>query len=225
MLEVLDSCKRKACVFHLTPVDEALPVGQPHVGGLPDLPADLEWPKNRDGQLQFLAQLPLDPAREAGILPIEASPESLLYIFASCRSDQASTVPGPAFLCTASQKLTRRTAGNESYVHSWYKVLPEIVEEFPCWEEMVEIFASEIGLIDRKVLSAFREAEWQNRQHPLETVKIGGWPAWIKAPEREGPLLAQVASGEDFQTTLVDEGTLYIFVSPNGELEVLFQYS
>ena len=155
MLEVLDSCKRKACVFHLTPVDEALPVGQPHVGGLPDLPADLEWPKNRDGQLQFLAQLPLDPAREAGILPIEASPESLLYIFASCRSDQASTVPGPAFLCTASQKLTRRTAGNESYVHSWYKVLPEIVEEFPCWEEMVEIFASEIGLIDRKVLTHF----------------------------------------------------------------------
>jgi uncharacterized protein YwqG len=225
MLEVLDSCKRKACVFHLAPVDEALPIGQPHAGGLPDLPPELEWPKNRDGQLQFLAQLPLDPVREAGILPIEASPGALLSIFASYRSDHGCTAPGPAFICTASQKLTRRAAEKQDYVHPWCKVLPEIVEEYPCWEEVLEIFASEIGLIHQKDLKAFREEEYQRRQHPFKTVKIGGWPAWIQTPEREDPLLAQLASGDDAEIVLVDDGTLYIFVSPRGELDVLVQYS
>jgi uncharacterized protein YwqG len=225
MVEILDSCKRKACIFHLTPVDGELGLGEPRVGGLPDLPADLEWPKDRDGQLRFLAQLPLDPAREAGILPIEAPPGALLSIFASCHNDQSCTAPGPAFICPPNEKVTRRYADTESYFSPWCKVVPKIVEEYPCWEEFAEIIASEIGPIKHEALEAFRDAEWQSRQHPHEAIKIGGWPAWIQETERDDPLLAQLASGDDSEIALTDGGTIYVFVSPQGELDVLIQYS
>ena len=123
------------------------------------------------------------------------------------------------------EKTTRREADNENHVHPWYQVTPEIVEEYPSWEEVAGIFAAEIGPIDRKALDAFRDAEWPGVQHPHETVKIGGWPAWIQAPEREDTLLAQLASDENSDVALVDEGTLFIFVSPQGELDVIVQYS
>jgi hypothetical protein len=78
------------------------------------------WFRQRIAKRASLLVSPLDPAREAGVLPIEAPPGALLSIFASYRSDQSCTAPGPVFICSASEELTRRAAEDESHVHSWF---------------------------------------------------------------------------------------------------------
>jgi hypothetical protein len=224
MREVLQSARRKACIFHLTPAGEDLAIGEPRVGGLPDLPDNFDWPRNRDGQLAFLGQLPLDPAREAGILPIEVPAGSALCVFSVWASDQACSSPGPVFVCPPGEKLRRGVADDKTAVLPRYRVQPEIVDEYPNWEELVEIFTSEIGAIDRKDLTAFRKSEWEGLPHPHERVKIGGWPAWVQAPAHQGPLLAQFAADDSSEISF-DEGTLYVFVSPLGSFEIHMQFT
>jgi uncharacterized protein YwqG len=49
-----------------------LPVGRSRIGGTPDLPAGMAWPKRKKGSLPFLAQLDLEemaPHVSAGLLP------------------------------------------------------------------------------------------------------------------------------------------------------------
>jgi hypothetical protein len=225
MLEIFHTSKRKACIFHLIPADDALPIGEARAGGLPDLPAHMSWPRTREGQLPFLVQLPLDPAREAGILPIEATPGALLTIFGVWNPELAWTSPGPAFVIPVTANLTRGIAEDESAVLPWYRVRSEIVEEYPSWDDLVVALTSCVGPINRKDLAAFRKEEWERLPHPHEGVKIGGWPAWIQSPSSNDPFLAQIAANDSPEISLVDEGSLFVFVSPSGGLEVFLQYS
>ncbi len=221
---ILESSKRKACVFRLTRAQGELHLGQGRVGGSPDLPANVAWPMSRHGPLPFLAQLPVDSAREAGAMPIEAAPGSLLTMFA-CADQQNCSPPGPVFLCHPDDDLKRRSpaAGVDSYPPC--TVAAEIVEETPSWGEAVEIFKAELGRIAPKELQAFRDEEWKNWPEPHNAIKIGGWPTWIQAPIVGAPLVAQIVSEDVAGLNFVDSGTIYICAPTPGMLMSVMQFN
>ncbi len=196
--EVLDACKRKACIFRLTRIDEEPALGIGRVGGLPDLPPGVEWPKDQDGYLPFLAQLPLDAAHAAGALPIDVAPGSLLTIFESA-GENAVAAPGAVFVVSARANLERRGAPAQVHTYPWCKLESEIVEEVPSWEEAVALLNAELGPIDPNELRAFHDHERASLPSAGETIKLGGWPAWIQGPENDAPLLAQIVSNVSFR--------------------------
>jgi hypothetical protein len=118
--------------------------------------------------------------------------------------------------------LQRVTAPEQSEVCPWYTLEPQIVEEVPVWEEAVEIFQNELGSIDPKELKAFHASEWKTFPQPHNTVKIGGWPNWLQAPEHSAPLLAQVVPCEE--TDFFWEAAFFFFVSPQGQFEMIGQF-
>jgi hypothetical protein len=72
-------------------------------------------------------------------------------------------------------------------------------------------------------VSFLRSVSWIVR--PISgQVKLGGWPAWIQSPEKDAPLLAQIASNEEAEMSFVDEGTLYVFASDDGGFEAVLQH-
>ncbi len=141
---MLEPCKRKACIFHLTRIDEEPALGVGRVGGLPDLPPDMEWPKGRDGYLPFLAQLPLDEARAAGALPIDVASGSLLTVFGSAGEDGVSANDA-LFVVSKHMQLERRRALADVDTYPWCKLETEIMEELPSWEEAVAMVKAELS--------------------------------------------------------------------------------
>jgi len=101
-------------------------------------------------------------------------------------------------------------------------VYPHIVEEIPSWEDAVEIFQCELGSIDQKELRAFRDSEWNLFPQPHDTVKIGGWPNWIQAPEHQGLLLAQIVPSDE--ADFFCDAAYFVFISPQGSFEMIAQY-
>jgi hypothetical protein len=219
--KALETYKRKACVFRLTRSDKEPAIGIGHVGGLPDLPPDVGWPQGRDFPLPFLAQLPLEGARVAGLLPIDVAPGSLLTIFETPDGAGDDAV----FIVSMNAELERRQppAGVETF--PWCELESEIVEELPIWEETVELLKAELGPIAAKDLRQFHEKEWPKLPSATNTIKLGGWPAWIQSPENDTPLLAQIVSNEDADMCFVDEGSLYVFASGDDGFEAVLQYS
>lgn len=59
LVEALGRRVRPALRLTTRPVADALALGQSRVGGMPDLPADLDWPKHQGLPMMFLAQLDL----------------------------------------------------------------------------------------------------------------------------------------------------------------------
>jgi hypothetical protein len=218
--EALQEIKRRACVFHLRPANEVA-VGEGHVGGLPDLPVGVEWPRSRSGYLPFVAQLPLDAAR--GLLPIEAPSGATLVIFEPPLNDERLAAPGAAFLVPLGP-LERRSAPDGKRPYPLFKLEPELVEELPCWDEAVEMLQAELGPIDRKALRTFQSTEWEGLPSPAARIKLGGWPAWIQAPETDSPLLAQIASTDETEMSFTDGGPIYVFAKGNVRFEVIVQY-
>jgi hypothetical protein len=219
--KALESYRRKACVFRLKATDEEPAVGVGHVGGLPDLPPGVEWPRGRDGHLPFVAQLPLDAARAADLLPIDVAPGSLLTIF-------EPPVDGPVgdavFLVSTNAKLERRNPPAGVETHPWCQLESEIVEELPSWEEAVDLVKAELGPIAANELRWFHDHEWPKHQGAANVIKLGGWPAWIQSPESDRPLLAQIVSNDDADLCFIDEGSLYVFATANDRYEVVLQY-
>ncbi len=162
------------CIFHLTRIDEEPAPGVGRVGGLPDLPPDMEWPKGRDGYLPFLAQLPLDEARAAGALPIDVASGSLLTVFGSAGEDGVSANDA-LFVVSKHMQLERRRALADVDTYPWCKLETEIMEELPSWEEAVAMVKAELGPVDRNELLAFRDSEWARKPSAAEAVKLGGW--------------------------------------------------
>jgi hypothetical protein len=219
--EALESYKRQACIFHLTRSDEEPAVGVGHVGGLPDLPPGVEWPRGRDHTLPFLAQLPLDAGRVAGLLPIDVAPGSLLTIFETPPDEAASNA---VFIVSTNAKLERRRPPPGVLTYPWCLLESEIVAELPVWEETVALLKAELGPIAANDLRQFHDREWSKHSGPANTIKLGGWPAWIQACENDTPLLAQIVSTDAAQMCFVDEGSLYVFASGDDGYEVVLQY-
>ncbi len=98
------------------------------------------------------------------------------------------------------------------------------MEEVPSWEEAVALLNAELGPIDPNELRAFHDHERASLPSAGETIKLGGWPAWIQGPENDAPLLAQIMSNDDADMCFVDGGTLYVFATDAGGYEVVLQY-
>lgn len=219
--EALETYKRKACVFRLTGVAEGPAVGVGHVGGLPDLPPGIDWPRGRDRHLRFLAQLPLDAARAAGLLPIDVAPGSLLTIF---EPPPDVAVSDAVFIVSMNANLERRSLPPGVQTYPWCQLESEIVEELPTWEETVALLKADLGPIAAEDLGQFHDSEWPKHPAATNAIKLGGWPAWIQSPENDTPLLAQIVSTDEADMCFVDEGSLYVFATENDGYEVVLQF-
>ena len=165
--------------------------------------------------LRFIGQFPLDPAREAGVLPISVPARSMMTVFGG-----EDWEPGPCEIrCPVfihsidGLKLHTLPAKLERSDEVW-EIVPQIVEELPAWEAIREILDWELGQIDPKILREFQDQKLPELPSANDGTKIGGWPHWIQSADSDRPLLLQIAS----------DGLLYVFVEENGKFTCLWQF-
>jgi hypothetical protein len=98
--ELIEAHRRQACVFSLIDDDGQPSLRMGRIGGLPLLPTEMDWPLSFNRPVEFVAQLPLDSAAEAGFLPFKFESGSWLTIFwgADWWEPHPSTLTCPAFV-------------------------------------------------------------------------------------------------------------------------------
>jgi hypothetical protein len=222
--EIIESLRRKACVFTVTQAKTAVPPQAGRLGGFPYLPRDVVWPTSQGHSLMFLGQLPLEPARSAGLLPIEVEPGSLLTLFWGedwweVRRCSASC---PVFVINP-RDIVERPSPPDREALPLCTIEPRIVEEVPCWSEIVDIIEVELGDCDPKELKAFEKKDWKTFPEANNALKIGGWAHWIQGCDDNSPLLAQVVTQDEAEIMFGDSGTLYVLARSTGSLEVFTQ--
>jgi len=146
------------------------------------------------------------------------APGSLLTIFQPAGENAAVLV------VSASANLERHAAPAKVQTYPWCKLESEIVEELPSREEAMAMLNAELGPTDADELRAFYDSEWASRPSAAEAIKLGGWPAWIQAPESYAPLVAQIASNDDADMCFGDDGSIYVFARETDGFDVVLQY-
>lgn len=223
--EIVEAQRRQACIFSVSKARSEISPDSGRLGGLPHLPHDVDWPSSSGHQLIFLGQLPLDPARVAGLLPIEVEPGSLLTLFwgEDWWEEGRCTLPRPVFVVSANELVEKPLPMVDHRVLPLCSVKPHIVDEVPCWSEMTEILESELGELDPDELKTFRNKEWKECPKARNAIKIGGWAHWIQGPEIDTPLLAQVVAEDEAEIMFGDSGNLYVLAKPNGDMAIFTQ--
>lgn len=225
MLAVARRHVQKTCVFDARRTDQAPLAKHGRIGGEPYLPAEVDWPRYRGKPLPFLGQFPLDPAREAGVLPIDVPPGSMLTVFGG----DDCWEPGPCgqrcpVLIHASDNLVARPIPSDlEYPIGLCEITPRIVDETPDWTELQDILSCELRKPQPKRLQEFFNEYLAGLPATVEGIKIGGWPSWIQGADASEPLLLQLAAVEDTDLTFGDGGTLYVFVNHDGEFSCVMQ--
>jgi hypothetical protein len=226
MAAVAQRYTERGCVFDVRETNQAPAAIEGRIGGEPFLPPEIEWPYFRGKPLPFLGQFPLDPARHAGVLPLEVPPNSMVTVFGGFDCWE----PGPCFpRCPIFIHSTENLAGrplpsNLDEPISLCAITPRIVEETPDWGELREILISELGNPQPGLLNKFREEHWPRLRPATGGFKIGGWPKWIQGADSQRPLLLQLGTNNtEVSFMFGDCGTLYIFVEENGELSCFTQ--
>lgn len=225
--EELDSLARPAARLLSEPGAPTSP-GQSRFGGLPDLPADLEWPGHPDtGQpLPFLAQINL--ADVVGLTDLDLPATGHLLFFYDCVEQpwgyQLSDRAGFRLLHVADGELTSREGIGVLPPHRLTAApgvsVPAENSRALDWSEEEDAYV-----------------EWSDSApDPTEHHQLGGWPAVIQEDDMEAKssalsrgleyrhgmstaddpgtwvLLAQFASADDGEWSWGDDGCLYVWM-------------
>ena len=228
MLEVVRSQRRCAIVFELRPMPGTPVPEDGNLGAGPWLPRDFRWPISFGRKVPFLAQVPLDAARNAGVLPIDVPSRSLLTIFWEQSWSEAGPADAPLYqMVTIDESLVQWDADGTPCVDASPQgrsvLTPRLVEEYPSWTEMEAMFDAEIGAIDPKDIKAFHRDQWPQFAAAQAGLKLGGWAAWVQGADSPDPLILQVASDEDADIMFGDMGSLYLTQVPSGGMWFLMQ--
>jgi uncharacterized protein YwqG/predicted DNA-binding protein (MmcQ/YjbR family) len=211
-----------------SPMDEAqIPLGSSKVGGHPDLPASLSWPRFRNGRpLSFLAQIDLGeipPSRRLADLPATG----ILYVFSGAwHPDTLGDEPQQdcsqvLFHNDAGASLTRHSAPEGTSEHPAAKVtfhstlcLPTSINE-----PSVEALNLDTAQADR-----FNEMMWpfnyvaSHEVGPNGRHLLLGYADWVQrviepVKEQDLRLLFQLASDPNTKMCWGDGGYIYCLIS------------
>lgn len=223
--QIVQANRRPTCLFDVERTDQPPAAHEGRLGGQPYLPPDVAWPTSHQRPLPFLGQFPLDPAREAGILPIDVPPRSLLTVFWGHDWWQ----PGPCSLrfpifIHSADGTSPISPGPEDWEYGpLCRITPRIVTEAPDWEEVKEILEWELESPDPKLLNGYRKQHWEQIDSASQAIKIGGWPGWVQSADSQLPLLLQINSNDEADLMFGDAGSLYVFVAADGALTCFSQ--
>lgn len=214
---------KQTCVFDAYRTHEVPPAKAGRIGGEPFLPPEIQWPYLHGKPLPFLGQFPLDPARDAGLLPLDVPPRSMVSIFGGddCWDYGPCAGRAPVFIHAIDNLAPRPVPAEVQYPISLAQIAPRIVAEMPDWNELQDIWNWELKSPERKLLKEFRQ---QHADLPTahDNIKLGGWPRWIQNAEGTSPLFLQLTSDEETDFMFGDSGTLYIVVN-DGQFHCLLQ--
>jgi hypothetical protein len=225
MLDVARSHLRRACVFDVRRTQEPPAAGRGRIGGQPFLPADIEWPYLHGKPLLFLGQFPLDPGRDAGLLPIEVPARSMVTVFGGgCYWEPGPCMPRcPVFVHPIDGLTGRPIPDDLDHAIKLCEITPRIVAEAPDWTELQEILIWDLSNPKPELLNEFRQKHLQALLTATDGVKIGGWPKWVQGADSSRPLLLQIAANSEAGIIFGDSGTLYVFVGEDGGFTFLTQ--
>jgi hypothetical protein len=175
--------------------------------------------------MQFLAQLPLDSAREAGLLPFEVPPGSLLTVFFTGDWDNPASSQNGSLLIHGVDDLAELSPPSDQYQSSpLCRLRPEVTDLYPTPAAALEIVAWELDGPDRASLKGLEEKYGREFPNPRDRTRVGGYPNWIQGHEDEaGQFVAQLASDEAASLDLGDGGALYILGDSPQSLTAVFQ--
>lgn len=224
MLAVARANAKKTCIFDVSNTDQPPPAAAGRIGGEPYLPPEIEWPRFRDKPLPFLGQFPLDPARDAGVLPMDVPPKSMLSVFGGdeCWEYGPCHPRCRVFVHSIENLIARPIPSDLKCPVGLCQITPRVIEEIPDWFELCEILQWELGNPKRTLLKEFQERHLPEMTTAAEAIKIGGWSKWIQDYSITEPLLIQIASLVEADLTFGDGGVLYIFVE-SGEFTCFAQ--
>jgi uncharacterized protein YwqG len=198
---------------------------QGRTGGLPWMPVGSQWPCRSSGEpLEFVGQFPLDPARDAGLIPFDVPPRSLLTVF--CNHEEweypASTAAG-SLLIHGVDNLVELQPPEETYRQSTRcDIRPEICYVYPGVNEALQIVLWELDTNDSDQWRKF-EQEYESRfPNPDDVSRIGGYPAWIQGHE-DIAFVAQICSDGVSEINFGDAGSLYIHGASADNLSAIMQ--
>lgn len=182
-------CRSSIRVLPQAAPAEVLPVGSSHLGGVPDLPADITWPAWEGRSLSFLAQLNLAelaafPA--ATLLP----PDGLLSFFYDAQEqpwgynatdrDRFAVLYHPGAAVLAPRPLPTGLSIAE------YTAFPVASLAFAAEMTLPDPWEAETGIADEEVDETQRQAMWRLlHRHGDGTSRVLGNPDTIQGALRQ----------------------------------------
>lgn len=225
MADVVRRHARPSCLFRLRRADSGPPPEAGRIGGLPWLPRGSVWPLGADGEpCVFVGQLPLDPAREAGLLPFHVAPGAMLTVF--CRGDwnAAASVRDGTILMHGTRDLEQLVPPASDYpVASLCALIPEIAETYPSVDEALRIVDWELEHPSNQALHQLRAHYEELFDNHRDASRVGGHPHWVQDVASDCFVAQFNTDNDETDLNLGDAGSLYVQGNAPDELQGFVQ--
>ena len=194
------------------------------IGGRPRMPVGSTWPRYRDELVPFVAQLPLEMACNAGLLPFDVDRDAMLTIFWHDEwYDSPTPSSGAALTIHSTDNLVELEPPIPFEVDSQANPIEiKIESSLPQWPVMQEILKWELENPKQSCLKSFCTEHWVDPDEQQGCSRIGGQPLWIQSADSI-PFVAQVSANDATHMNFGDCGTLYVFGESPNELSAYIQ--
>lgn len=225
MAKVIEGHRRLCCLLHVEEAQGDRDPSQGRIGGLPWMPVGSKWPCNANGEpLEFVGQLPLDPAREAGLMPFDVPPRSLLTVF--CNQGEwehpASTEDGSLVIHGVDNLVELQPPEQTYHQLTRFDIRPEVCYVYPDANQALQIVLWELDGNGSDQWRKFEEEYTSRFPNPEDVSRIGGYPHWVQGPE-DIAFVAQIASDGVSEINFGDAGSLYIHGKSADNLSAMMQ--
>ena len=226
LANVIKGHRRKGCLFHVVLAVGEVSPNAGRIGGLPWMPRDSRWPCKPNGEpLEFVGQLPLDAAREAGLLPFDVPPGSLLTVFSACDDwDNAGSTREGALSIHGTEDLIELNPPEADYeTIPLCAIRAEIRDLYPSLTVALEIIDWELDHPDLRPLGDLTDEYEQQFPNPNDVTRVGGYPFWIQNADDGISFVAQICSDGVSDLNFGDAGSLYIHGDSADNLSAFIQ--
>jgi hypothetical protein len=187
------------------------------------MPPGAKWPCDTQGKAcEFVGQFPLDAARQAGLIPFNVPPQSLLTVFWTRQWENPASTRDGTLMIHGSDNLVEFQPPDDSHVSKRFDVGCEIRDVYPDAREALEIVLWEVEDSDPQQFSEFRKDYDKRFPNPRHVSRIGGYPHWIQEAESIA-FVAQICSDSVSDICFSDAGSMYIHGSSADSLSAFVQ--
>ena len=223
LISTVEAHRRPCCLWHVEELQGDSVPAQGRVGGLPWMPPGAKWPCDALGEpYEFVGQFPLDPARQAGLIPFDVPPRSLLTVFWTGQWENAASTDDGTLMIHGSDSLVELQPPDDLSAANRFEVRCEITDVYPDTGDALEIVLWEVEGSVPQQFTEVREDFEKRFPNPRSVSRIGGYPYWIQAAESI-PFVAQICSDGVSEICFSDGGSMYIYGSSSDKLSAFVQ--